>query len=732
MITMVNYNSEDSVRKYNFIFEKAWQDLKDPKNANIGLGLLDNDKDSSNTQFTDLGHYFSYLQKLIQIDPLYILLPADEAPFEINANERSIKVPSNFAKCSGVQFDNYAEIITFTIDRYFDYQDLSNAQIAVQWITPDNKEGVSFIDLIDLVTLKHEHKIRFGWPLASEMTAKDGNLKFAVRFFTSSYNEDGELVYNYVFNTAPAEIPIKSTLNVDFQNAEFKKSNDYALFKDYVISSPYPSEGLAQPVQFVEKLPETARINIKTDTLNLFAQASTKDRRTLTYEWYYIPSTIIVKGYFIDEAFYGKSDKTQIIEGADYTLYIDLATDKTYIWKDEKFVEGVKPVEKKIILNNETLLENAALGEAYNIVSDFLIYNPEIWPTDRPNIDFWVPTGVEGNYREYTINEPWPKQVQEGETVEDSILTTDEITLYVKRTQLEFKPSLNQVTGSYYVKASNIVANSPYAPPYAISGPCEIKAPEEIVLEKDFEFPTHKFIDEEDLALKLVLKNDIEKPYRKYELYKDDNSEPVNSHSPEANGINSTSFNITECGKYVIKAYSDLNRTQKTYETTECFVSEHAAIPGCKNISITPISVKNLDNNEVKTSTTNTISINSDAMDKYTLTVVPYQDGESYTIDIINKDGSTTTKEFTVSDYSIGEVSYEWLVSIQDGAKFVPVKEAPIEVVDKNANINSTSLDINILASDAGEGKPVYTYKCIVTNELAGETPTNEFFFYFT
>ena len=60
------------------------------------------------------------------------------------------------------------------------------------------------------------------------------------------------------------------------------------------------------------------------------------------------------------------------------------------------------------------------------------------------------------------------------------------------------------------------------------------------------------------------------------------------------------------------------------------------------------------------------------------------------------------------------------------------MKEALVEVVDKNANTNSTSLDINILASDAGEGKPVYTYKCIITNELAGETSTNEFFFYFT
>lgn len=741
MITLVNYKSDESIKKYNFIFEKAWQDLKDPKNEEKGLGLLANDKSKTEqTRFTDLGHYFSYLQKLIQIDPIYIMLPADEQPFVINANTRTINVPSDFEKCSGVQFDNYAEIITFTINRYFDYQDLANARIAVQWLTPDKKEGVSFIDLIDLETLKHEHKIRFGWPLASEMTASAGKLTFAVRFYTSREDEDGNTVYDYVFNTSPATIQIKPTLAVDFTNAQFKKANDYAIFKDFVQSSSNPSYGMATPVQFVKGLPASDRLNQGSDSLTLYAQASTKDGNPLLYNWYYIPSTILIEGYFYNNEFYADKTKTVKIDGANYTLYRDLETSKTYIWDKDKFIEGTKPKEIKIPISD---------NDAYEVKYDFVEYKPTQWPLTRPNIDFWINTAEESadpSYALYTLDQAWPVQVAEGQTVPDEVLTTDEIKLYVKQAQLYFKPGNNVITGTYYVKASNVKDDSPNPPTWAESGPCAIKAPEEIVVKKGFKFPNHKYVSEKNLALSIELENDAEKPMRIYELYDLDHPNtdgiggpviPNDTSEPTVAGINKGQFVIENCGRYIIKAVSTLNRTEKTYTTTECFISDYAAVPKAEELTITPITVKNPDNNIVsKETAANNITRNADAMDQYTLSVnIIDTENATYTIETTNPDGTPGSKEYTISDYTLGTVSYDWYVQLVDQTGFVRVKDAPVEVVDKNANVDTNSLDINILASgDVNGGKTVYAYKCVVTNTLiAGkEAASSEFFFYFT
>jgi hypothetical protein len=123
-------------------------------------------------------------------------------------------------------------------------------------------------------------------------------------------------------------------------------------------------------------------------------------------------------------------------------------------------------------------------------------------------------------------------------------------------------------------------------------------------------------------------------------------------------------------------------------------------------------------------------------MDQYTLSVnIIDTENATYTIETTNPDGTPGSKEYTISDYTLGTVSYDWYVQLVDQTGFVKVKDAPVEVVDKNANVDTNSLDINILASgDVNGGKTVYAYKCVVTNTLiAGkEAASSEFFFYFT
>lgn len=172
-------------------------------------------------KFLSLDGYFAHMNHLVNVQPKFVMIPSDESPFEINANTRTISVPASFSKCAGVVGDNMCEIITFTIDRYFDYTDLANARICVQWKLPakvgeEAEEGISHIGLIDLNTVSG--KIRFGWPLTEALTKNAGNISFAVRFYVektiTDADDESQTQFVYLFNTLPANIPIREGLNI--------------------------------------------------------------------------------------------------------------------------------------------------------------------------------------------------------------------------------------------------------------------------------------------------------------------------------------------------------------------------------------------------------------------------------------------------------------------------------------------------------------------------------------
>jgi hypothetical protein len=58
-------------------------------------------------------------------------------------------------------------MIVFSVDRYFDYMDLANTSIYVQWRLPDGTENATRIFMIDLST---PDKIRFAWPISDIIT----------------------------------------------------------------------------------------------------------------------------------------------------------------------------------------------------------------------------------------------------------------------------------------------------------------------------------------------------------------------------------------------------------------------------------------------------------------------------------------------------------------------------------------------------------------------------------
>jgi hypothetical protein len=142
----------------------------------------------------DLNTYYGYMKKFYDkaaSNPngegyKFVMMPLDEETFNIDLNSRAISVPSTFfkvnGKVGGVQADQMAELVVFETDRYFDYMDLANTHIYVQWQLP-NAEQSTGATLISMKDLSKPGKIRFAWPLYDVITQYSGNVKFSVRFY---------------------------------------------------------------------------------------------------------------------------------------------------------------------------------------------------------------------------------------------------------------------------------------------------------------------------------------------------------------------------------------------------------------------------------------------------------------------------------------------------------------------------------------------------------------------
>lgn len=563
MITVASFdiNGNDSVaNKWNSIFEKAWLDLAKRRELN------QKDTDSyanGQTRFTNVGHYLSYISNLVDINPVYLMLPADEAPFVIDANTRTIDVPRDFSQCSGVESDNYAEIITFTIDRYFDYMDLSEATIAVQWKnTAANTEGLSLIKLIDLDSLRFENKIRFGWPLTKEMTKKAGNLQFAVRFFT----RDSDNNFNYLFNTTTKSIPIKATLELKEDMPFDDDVMDY--FKNSVVNSQNPFYGEAAPVTFYYDLPGDAALVNDEKELRAYAKAS--DLNAITYRWYYKSTPGIYceykpyneKGLFEwpiskpeNVTFYVKEEVT-VGEGDGAQIQ------SIYTEFDEEW--PVKKPDDLTLYVTDVALMIAGSDSRFDISDtgndSYRLYEVESgnWPTTRPAIEFWKKDFSTGAYDIFPMTEEWPQEPVE---------------LYVKDTYLKIKPDSGDITGEYWVQAWNEPkdpeTNEQINSSHAESIHCKILPPGDIAtLEKDFKLPIGKFLSTTKKLSELKLaKDENGQSTRTYTIYKD--GTPVDGYTNKAVTSNDNydtvpAYEVSKAGTYGILVTSELNRGVKT------------------------------------------------------------------------------------------------------------------------------------------------------------------------
>ena len=145
----------------------------------------------------------------------------DEPVFEIDANTRIITVPSQF-KNIGVAGDNTAEIIFFSIDRFFDAIDFGapNIKAVIEWHRTTGNNQDSYVDeaYIKELTLEN-NKVLIGWVIDDRITEEPGAIEFAIRLYIQ---EGKEIVYS--FSTSTAKVNIIKTLNFYTTDVEVEKS----------------------------------------------------------------------------------------------------------------------------------------------------------------------------------------------------------------------------------------------------------------------------------------------------------------------------------------------------------------------------------------------------------------------------------------------------------------------------------------------------------------------------
>lgn len=365
---MITYIDTKNREKYQVLFAKAEETLKsaDPNKLSAGIN-------PEEVEIATLNQYFAYLQDLItvssneNIKSYFLRLPLDEELFEINANTRAISIPRSFSSNGvGVQGDETAEIIYFSIDRYFDHTDLANEDmnIIIQWETRDKDRqvitGISPNFGKDIETIPG--KIIFGWPIYSELTESPTPIRFAVRFFQlGAADGEGIRPLTYSLATLPSEISVGATIDYDLINRTVQEIDKGKMITGRIknvgiydpsiptpkvptISTPLYIDGKEADVRIAD-LPEEGGITLK-------VSAHPTDIGAVQYNW---------RKFAYDSATGEYADGSDALEaGIDNGVYEEVTTDLgddlyyriTSAQNDSVIVYS--PISKEDYLNNTT------------------------------------------------------------------------------------------------------------------------------------------------------------------------------------------------------------------------------------------------------------------------------------------------------------------------------------------------------------------------------------------
>ena len=159
---------------------------------------------TSPQEYNSLLHALVDPSKYVQ----YLQIPTDEQVYKIDLNERKAEAPSFIS----VTEDHNAEILWFSVDRFYDSYDLYNTTCWIQYV---NADGDGFYYAAPLLIKGETYgpdTLLIPWIVSKEVGAASGNIQFAFQFFTLS--EDG-LSFKYLLNTVPSTTKVLSGLIID-------------------------------------------------------------------------------------------------------------------------------------------------------------------------------------------------------------------------------------------------------------------------------------------------------------------------------------------------------------------------------------------------------------------------------------------------------------------------------------------------------------------------------------
>lgn len=335
----------------------------------------------------DLDTYFGRLRLLSDIDYSFLRLPLDEPTFDIvddaQKGRRVIQVPDDFAKNGiSVQGDETAEILFFSIDRYYDSTDLwaEGMNYIIQWKTA-TKNGVTraFLNKDSRPFIDDDGKLYFGWPVSSEITDEAGNVMFSVRIFKFSDNvdADGKPILAFGLNTQPATVKVNASLAFEFKNTtEFEDAkviskNNTVISR--IINSTVINKGTAEAASvpvFVQNLLSAADL------------ATAIQVHTMEYEVYKIAS-----GIFDDEETYYnimhepvELNENTYVANVYYTK--ETETQEFYEFEAEDIIDKLQQVQATVesgvityTSHSQTSPTNSEVGGNYQFIGgDSIVY----------------------------------------------------------------------------------------------------------------------------------------------------------------------------------------------------------------------------------------------------------------------------------------------------------------------------------------------------------------------
>lgn len=243
-----------------------------------------------------LEEYFSWLKDLADVSKKYTVLPLDEECFEINADTRVITIPASFKKNGiAVQGDDLAEIVYFKVDRYYDYMDLNNTSIYIQWETPKavgSGESVKSLSPAYYVDIESEPgKLIFGWVLDKSITQNSGTLKFSVRFFQwedpKAAENGADTILAYSLSTLTASVSINPALNFNINGSQQVEDAGLRIVNRLQNSKIVGGYAAATPA-FNLDLNDTIEYDLDeiTKDYTLTVNAYATDTGSISYSWY--------------------------------------------------------------------------------------------------------------------------------------------------------------------------------------------------------------------------------------------------------------------------------------------------------------------------------------------------------------------------------------------------------------------------------------------------------------